>query len=60
MNSVKIEQKFKEIFTDCKVNKIIFIGDAFNSDEEQAASHILMIPDMESLEKIMTNLGIDL
>ena len=41
-------------------DKIIFIGDAFNSDEEQAASHILMIPDMESLEKIMTNLGIDL
>ena len=32
MNSVKIEQKFKEIFTDCKVNKIIFIGGMTNKN----------------------------
>lgn len=41
-------------------DKIIFIEDEFNSNEERATSHILMIPDVESLQKIMTNLGIEI
>lgn len=41
-------------------DKIIFIEDEFNSENETAPSHILMIPDMDSLVKIMTNLGIEL
>ncbi len=41
-------------------DKIIFIEDEFNSQEENAVSHILMIPDVESLQKIMTNLGIEI
>ncbi len=41
-------------------DKIIFIEDEFNSQEENAISHILMIPDVESLQKIMTNLGIEI
>lgn len=41
-------------------DKVIFIQDEFNSNNANAASHILMIPDVDSLQKIMTNLGIDL
>lgn len=41
-------------------DKIIFIEDQFNSDEDNAVSHVLMIPDVDSLQKIMLNLGIDL
>jgi chemotaxis protein CheC len=41
-------------------DKIIFIEDEFSSQEENAISHILMIPDVESLQKIMTNLGIEI
>lgn len=41
-------------------DKIIFIEDEFNSEQENALSHILMIPEVESLEKIMTNLGIEI
>lgn len=41
-------------------DKIIFISDKFGDTGEEMTSHILMIPDMESLGKIMTNLGIDL
>lgn len=41
-------------------DKIIFIEDKFNSNEEIADSHILMIPDVESLKKIMTNLGLEI
>ena len=41
-------------------DKIIFIEDEFSSAQENAASHILMVPDVESLNKIMTNLGIGL
>jgi len=41
-------------------DKIIFIEDKFSSDDVHAPSHILLIPDMDSLEKIMTKLGIDL
>lgn len=40
-------------------DKIIFIEDKFSSEEEGAESHILMIPEMESLRKIMTELGIE-
>lgn len=40
-------------------DKIIFIEDEFNSQEENAASHILLIPEVESLQKIMSNLGLD-
>lgn len=41
-------------------DKIIFIEDEFNNDAESASSHILMIPDVDSLQKIMTNLGIEI
>ncbi|MCI8649744.1 MAG: chemotaxis protein CheC [Anaerotruncus sp.] len=41
-------------------DKIIFIEDKFSSEEEGAESHILMIPEMESLRKILTELGIAL
>ncbi len=40
--------------------KIIFIADEFLCSDEKAASHILMIPDVQSLEKLMGKLGIDL
>lgn len=41
-------------------DRIIFIEDEFSSEEDNVVSHILMIPDVDSLQKIMTNLGIDL
>ncbi|MEF9852390.1 MAG: chemotaxis protein CheC [Hydrogenoanaerobacterium sp.] len=41
-------------------DKIIFIEDEFNSGEENAISNILLIPEVDSLQKIMKNLGIDL
>ena len=41
-------------------DKIIFISDEFSSDNIHAPNHILLIPDVDSLEKIMTNLGIEL
>ena len=41
-------------------DKIIFIEDEFKGDDLCAPNHILMIPDVESLGKIMTNLGIEL
>ncbi len=41
-------------------DKIIFIEDEFSSDNERMVSHILMIPERESLEKMMANLGIDI
>ena len=40
-------------------DKIIFIEDEFGSEDTKAPSHILMIPEVDSLGKIMTNLGID-
>ncbi|HCC01454.1 MAG TPA: chemotaxis protein CheC [Ruminococcaceae bacterium] len=40
-------------------DKIIFINDEFNADGQSASSQVLMIPDMESLNKIMKNLGLD-
>jgi chemotaxis protein CheC len=41
-------------------DKIIFIEDEFGNQEQSAPSHILLFPDVASLNKIMTNLGIDL
>lgn len=41
-------------------DKIIFIEDELSIGEEKAISHMLMIPDVESLQKIMTNLGIEI
>lgn len=39
-------------------DKIIFIEDEFNSiDKEKASSHILLIPEVDSLAKIMASLG---
>lgn len=45
-------------------DKVIFIEDEFSSMAEttspqDTASHVLMIPDVESLQKIMTNLGLE-
>lgn len=40
-------------------DKIIFIEDEFNSENVNAVSHILLIPDVDSLGNIMKNLGID-
>jgi len=41
-------------------DKIILIEDEFRGNEMHAPNHILMIPDVDSLKKIMTNLGIEL
>lgn len=41
-------------------DRIIFIEDTFSSEQVNTASRILMIPDVDSLKKIMTNLGIEL
>lgn len=41
-------------------DKIIFIEDEFRGQNLHAPNHILLIPDVESLEKIMLNLGIEL
>lgn len=40
-------------------DKIIFIEDEFSHETEHAASHILLIPEVDSLQKIMTSLGLD-
>ena len=41
-------------------DEIIFIEDEFNRTEDSdATSYILMIPEVESLQKIMTSLGLD-
>lgn len=41
-------------------DKIIFIEDRFSGRNLNAPNHILMIPDVESLNKIMASLGIEL
>lgn len=41
-------------------DKIIFIENKMSSDEEHSNGYVLMIPDVESLQKIMTNLGIEI
>ena len=40
-------------------DKIIFIADEFSGQALHAPNHVLLIPDVESLEKIMINLGIE-
>ena len=40
-------------------DKVIFIEDEFNRNGQESSSHVLMIPDVDSLKKIMTNLGIE-
>lgn len=40
-------------------DKIILIEDEIGNEEKPSPSHILMIPDMDSLSKILTILGID-
>lgn len=40
-------------------DKIISIEDEFNHDDDHASSHILMIPEVDSLEKIMSSLGLE-
>ena len=39
-------------------DKIIFIEDEFNRATDHASSHILMIPEVGSLQKIMDSLGL--
>lgn len=39
-------------------DKVIFIEDKFSSDSESAQSHILLMPEVEALDNIMTKLGI--
>lgn len=41
-------------------DKIIYIEDKFSGKDLNAPNHILLIPDVESLNKIMTSLGIEL
>lgn len=41
-------------------DKIIFIQDEFSGESLRAPNQILLIPDVDSLDKIMTNLGIEL
>lgn len=41
-------------------DKIIFIQDEFSGESLHAPNHILLIPDVDSLDKIMTHLGIEL
>jgi len=40
-------------------DKIILIEDEFGNDKETASSHILLIPEVEGLGKIMESLGLD-
>lgn len=40
-------------------DKILFIENSFISEEENAASHVLLIPEIDSLDKIMCSLGMD-
>lgn len=40
-------------------DKIIFIEDEFNQTTDHASSHILLIPEVDSLQKIMESLGLE-
>ncbi|WP_458862804.1 chemotaxis protein CheC [Acidaminobacterium chupaoyuni] len=40
-------------------DKIIFIEDEFNHKTDHAGSHVLLIPETQSLAKIMASLGLD-
>lgn len=39
-------------------DKIIFIEDEFNHQSDRATSHVLLIPEVDSLQKIMESLGL--
>ncbi|MEG1942638.1 MAG: chemotaxis protein CheC, partial [Angelakisella sp.] len=41
-------------------DKIIFIENMFSSEESTTASHILLMPEVESLAAIMDKLGINI
>jgi len=41
-------------------DRIIFIEDQFETETDHALSHVLLIPEVESLKKILTNLGIEI
>ena len=41
-------------------DKIMYINDKFITKETELDSHILLIPDVESIEKLMTSLGIEI
>jgi len=41
-------------------DKMILIEDKFSGQDLEAPNHVLLIPDVESLEKIMNKLGIEL
>lgn len=41
-------------------DKIILIEGEFNGEASKSSNHVLLLPDVESLEKIMTVLGIEL
>lgn len=41
-------------------DKIIFIEDEFSNMDERAATHVLLIPETDGLQKIMNSLGLDL
>lgn len=39
-------------------DKILLIEDEFNNNVEHAASHVLLIPEVDALQKMMTSLGL--
>lgn len=41
-------------------DKIILIEGEFNGQDTRSANHVLLLPDVDSLEKTMTALGIEL
>lgn len=41
-------------------DKIIFIQNEFTGEVDKSTSHVLMIPEVDSLNKIMQNLGIEI
>jgi chemotaxis protein CheC len=41
-------------------DKIVFIEEKFFADKESVNSHILMVPSVESLNKLLRGLGIEI
>lgn len=41
-------------------DKIILIQNDFDNEGDQAPSHVLLIPEVDSLQKILTSLGIEI
>lgn len=41
-------------------DKVIFIEEKFKAEEEEVDSHILLIPDVKSLNKLLAGLGIEI